>query len=81
MTVSEATRHFVYVEADEICEFFPCRREPFKIRIDDEEFDVEIDNRNRIWEASLRNHIGFKEGNVFVFKKNSDGSFTLSLEK
>jgi len=81
MTVSEATRHFVYVEADEICEFFPCRREPFEIRIGDKKFDVDIDEENRIWAASFKDYIEFKKGNVLVLKKNRDGSFILSLEK
>lgn len=78
---TEARRHFIYIEADQICEFFPCRREPFKIRIGDREFDVEIDNENRIWAASFREYIEFKEGNVLVLKKNRDGSFALSSER
>lgn len=81
MTPSEAKRHFVYIERENICEFFPCPREPFKIRIGDKEFEVEIDNENRIWAALFRDYVEFNEGNVFVFRKNRDDSFTLSLEK
>lgn len=81
MTVSEATRHFIYIEAGEIWKFFPCRKERFKVRIGGRKFDVEIDDGNRMWAASFRDYIEFKKGNVLVFKKNRDDSFTLSLEK
>ena len=81
ITPSEARYCYIFVEKDVRGRFFPPRWKVFRIRIDGEEFGVAIDSHYRIWAAVFKNKIEFEEGNFFVFKKNSDGSFTLSLGK
>lgn len=81
LTATEAKRHYVYIESDAASKIFPPMGKPFKLRIGKEEFEVKMDDHFRILAAVFRDHIDFTEGNVFVFKKASDGSFTLNVKK
>jgi hypothetical protein len=78
---SEAKRHYIFIEKSARGQLLPPRWKVFKIRIGEEEFEVTIDTNYRIWGGVFKDYIDFKEGNVFVFRKNPDGIINLSVEK
>lgn len=81
LSPTEAKRHYVYIESDAASKIFPPMGKSFKLRIGKEEFEAKMDNHFRILAAVFKDHIDFTEGNVFVFKRASDGSFTLDVKK
>lgn len=78
LTSSEAKRHYIYLESDAITKIFPPIGKPFKLKIGKEEFKVKIGDYFKINATEFKDYIDFREGNVLVFKKAPDGSFTLN---
>lgn len=77
---SEEKRHFIYV----LCSawgLFPISGAPFTVKIHDKEVEVKLDKQHRIWAADFRDYIPFRKGNIFVFKRNPDNSFSLTLKR
>ena len=78
---SEEERHYVYIESGAPRKLLGPASRPLKIRIGKKEYQVVIDSSWRILGAVFKGQVHFKEGRVFVFRKNQDGSFSLGVKK
>lgn len=77
LSVTEANRHYVYIEK-QYRDIFPPFGETIRIIIDDYKVEAKIDRLNRIWASLFWDHLDFEMGKTIVFTKNPDGSFNVS---
>lgn len=77
LKLSEVERRFIYIEA-KYREMFPPPKYPFKLIVDNEEFEVCLDSYGRVWGAPFWDKLSnVKIGDKIVITMNEDGSYTL----
>lgn len=78
LTITESIRHYIHISKPRRSDFPPTHEKFTIITEDGDEFEVEIDKKNRMWVAVLQLKYKFSTGMVFKIESSDKKTYTIS---